>query len=64
MVYLGLPADAVQPYIAVAARLPTVAGMNVIETAALGKRFRRKWALHDCTLAIPGGHLVALVGPA
>jgi ABC-2 type transport system ATP-binding protein len=42
--------------------------MNVIETAALGKRYRRKWAqhqwaLHDCTLAIPGGHLVALVGP-
>jgi ABC-2 type transport system ATP-binding protein len=37
--------------------------MNVIETAALGKRYRRKWALRDCTLAIPGGHLVALVGP-
>jgi ABC-2 type transport system ATP-binding protein len=37
--------------------------MNVIETTALGKRYRRKWALHDCTLAIPGGHLVALVGP-
>ncbi len=37
--------------------------MNVIETNALGKRYRRKWALHDCTLAIPGGHLVALVGP-
>jgi len=37
--------------------------MNVIETTALGKRYRRKWALRDCTLAIPGGHLVALVGP-
>jgi ABC-2 type transport system ATP-binding protein len=37
--------------------------MNVIETSALGKRYRRKWALHDCTIAIPGGHLVALVGP-
>src|ERR1700722_14667435 len=63
MVYLRLPADAVQPYVAVAARLPTVAGMNVIETTALGKRYRRTWALRDCTLAIPGGHLVALVGP-
>ena len=37
--------------------------MNVIETTALGKRYRRTWALRDCTLAIPGGHLVALVGP-
>jgi ABC-2 type transport system ATP-binding protein len=37
--------------------------MNIIETTALGKRYRRKWALHDCTLTIPGGHLVALVGP-
>ena len=37
--------------------------MYVIETAALGKRYRRKWALRDCTLAIPAGHLVALVGP-
>jgi ABC-2 type transport system ATP-binding protein len=37
--------------------------MNAIETARLGKRFRRTWALRDCTLAIPGGHVVALVGP-
>jgi ABC-2 type transport system ATP-binding protein len=37
--------------------------MNVIESAALGKRYRRTWALHDCTLGIPGGHIVALVGP-
>jgi ABC-2 type transport system ATP-binding protein len=37
--------------------------MNVIETTALGKRYRSKWALRDCTLAIPDGHLVALVGP-
>ena len=37
--------------------------MNVIETSALGKRYRRKWALRGCTLAIPGGHIVALVGP-
>ena len=37
--------------------------MNVIETTLLNKRYRGKWALHDCTLAIPGNHLVALVGP-
>src|ERR1700722_1843493 len=37
--------------------------MNVIETSSLGKRYRRKWALRDCTLTIPGGHIVALVGP-
>jgi ABC-2 type transport system ATP-binding protein len=37
--------------------------MNVIECAALGKRYRRSWALRDCTLSIPAGHVVALVGP-
>lgn len=35
----------------------------VIETQALGKRYRGMWALADCTLAIPGGHVVGLVGP-
>jgi ABC-2 type transport system ATP-binding protein len=37
--------------------------MNVIETAALGRRYGSKWALRDCTVTIPDGHLVALVGP-
>jgi ABC-2 type transport system ATP-binding protein len=37
--------------------------MNVLETRALGKRYRRTWALADCTIAIPEGHLAALVGP-
>ena len=37
--------------------------MNIIESAGLGKRYRRTWALRDCTLGIPGGHVVALVGP-
>ena len=37
--------------------------MNVIESHGLGKRFRRTWALRDCTLAVPGGQVVALVGP-
>ncbi len=37
--------------------------MNAIEASGLGKRFRRTWALRDCSLAIPAGHVVALVGP-
>jgi ABC-2 type transport system ATP-binding protein len=35
----------------------------VIEASGLGKRYRRTWALRDCTLAIPEGHVVGLVGP-
>jgi ABC-2 type transport system ATP-binding protein len=34
-----------------------------IETTALGKRYGRRAALTDCTLAIPQGHVVGLVGP-
>jgi ABC-2 type transport system ATP-binding protein len=34
-----------------------------IATHGLGKRYRRLWALGDCTLAIPAGHVVGLVGP-
>jgi ABC-2 type transport system ATP-binding protein len=37
--------------------------MNVIETSGLGKRYGDAWALRECTLAIPAGHLAALVGP-
>lgn len=37
--------------------------MNVIETHLLGKSYGSKRALHDCTLAIPDAHVVALVGP-
>ncbi|HEY6277492.1 MAG TPA: ABC transporter ATP-binding protein [Streptosporangiaceae bacterium] len=37
--------------------------MNVIECGGLGKRYHRAWALRDCTVAIPGGRVVALVGP-
>ncbi|HEY6789103.1 MAG TPA: ABC transporter ATP-binding protein [Trebonia sp.] len=37
--------------------------MNVIETSGLGKRYGSTWALRDCTLAIPAGHVAALVGP-
>src|SRR5207244_2977432 len=37
--------------------------MNVIEASGLGKRYGSTWALRECTLAIPGGHVAALVGP-
>jgi ABC-2 type transport system ATP-binding protein len=35
----------------------------VIEANGLGKRYRRQWALTDCALSIPTGHVVGLVGP-
>jgi ABC-2 type transport system ATP-binding protein len=35
----------------------------VIETEGVGKRYRRLWALADCTVSIPAGHVVGLVGP-
>jgi ABC-2 type transport system ATP-binding protein len=35
----------------------------VIEAEGLGKRYRRLWALSDCTLSVPAGHVVGLVGP-
>jgi len=37
--------------------------MNVIEASGLGKRYGGTWALRDCSLAIPAGHVAALVGP-
>src|SRR6202161_3036254 len=37
--------------------------MNVIETIDLGKRYGKSWALRDCSLTVPAGHLAALVGP-
>jgi ABC-2 type transport system ATP-binding protein len=35
----------------------------VLETDALGKQYGRRWALRDCTLAVPEGKVVGLVGP-
>src|SRR5664280_1125469 len=35
----------------------------VMETAGLGKQYGKRWALHDCSLAIPEGKVVGLVGP-
>src|ERR1700686_3655914 len=37
--------------------------MNAVETNGLGKRYGNAWALRECTLAIPTGHVAALVGP-
>jgi ABC-2 type transport system ATP-binding protein len=37
--------------------------MNVIETHALAKSYGTTKALSECTLAIPEGHVAALVGP-
>lgn len=37
--------------------------MNIVESNRLGRSYRGTWALRDCTLAVPAGHVVALVGP-
>jgi ABC-2 type transport system ATP-binding protein len=37
--------------------------MNVIEASGLGKRYGSTWALRECSLVIPAGHVAALVGP-
>jgi ABC-2 type transport system ATP-binding protein len=37
--------------------------VSVIEASGLGKRYGGTWALRECSLAIPAGHVVALVGP-
>jgi ABC-2 type transport system ATP-binding protein len=34
-----------------------------IEAHGLGKRYGHRWALADCTLTIPTGHVAGLVGP-
>jgi ABC-2 type transport system ATP-binding protein len=36
--------------------------VSAIEARALGRRYRRGWALRDCTLRIPEQRVVALVG--
>ncbi len=35
----------------------------VLESRGLGKRYRERWALTDCTLSVPAGRVVGLVGP-
>jgi ABC-2 type transport system ATP-binding protein len=36
---------------------------TVLRARSLGKRYRRRWALRDCTLEIPAGRVTGLVGP-
>jgi ABC-2 type transport system ATP-binding protein len=36
---------------------------DVLKARGLGKRYGRRWALTDCNLEIPAGHVVGLVGP-
>jgi ABC-2 type transport system ATP-binding protein len=35
----------------------------VLSARRLGKRYGRKWALNECDLDVPAGHVVGLVGP-
>ena len=37
--------------------------MTALRAEGLGKRYRRRWALSGCTLAVPAGHVTGLVGP-
>ena len=36
---------------------------SVMEMSGLGRRYGRRWALRDCSLALPEGRVIALVGP-
>lgn len=36
---------------------------TVLRAVGLGKKYRRRWALSDCTLDVPAGKVVGLVGP-
>jgi ABC-2 type transport system ATP-binding protein len=36
---------------------------SVLRAQALGKKYGRRWALRECTIDIPAGHVVGLVGP-
>src|SRR5947207_11107408 len=37
--------------------------MPALSADRLGKRYGSRWALRDCTLALPSGTVTALVGP-
>ena len=36
---------------------------SVLRAQALGKKYGKRWALSDCSIDIPAGHVVGLVGP-
>ena len=35
----------------------------ILQADGLGKRYRQRWALRDCTVQLPAGRVVGLVGP-
>jgi len=37
--------------------------VKVLEASGLGKRYGSRWALRECALEVPAGHVTALVGP-
>jgi ABC-2 type transport system ATP-binding protein len=37
--------------------------VTALETNRLGKRYKRAWALRDCSLRLPAGRVAGLVGP-
>jgi len=37
--------------------------ITAVAARGLGKQYRRRWALRDCTLEIPAGRVTGLVGP-
>ncbi|MFC5825279.1 ABC transporter ATP-binding protein [Nonomuraea insulae] len=36
---------------------------SVLHAQGLGRKYGKRWALRDCTIDIPAGHVVGLVGP-
>ncbi|MFC7591971.1 ABC transporter ATP-binding protein [Nonomuraea antimicrobica] len=36
---------------------------SVLQAQGLGKKYGKRWALRECTVDIPAGHVVGLVGP-
>jgi ABC-2 type transport system ATP-binding protein len=41
----------------------TPGGTSALRARGLAKQYRGRWALSDCTLDVPAGHVVGLVGP-
>ncbi|MGW2178362.1 ABC transporter ATP-binding protein [Streptomyces sp. NPDC001732] len=41
----------------------TASGAWALEVRGLGKRYRRGWALRDCSFRLPAGRICGLVGP-
>lgn len=36
---------------------------DALETVGLGRRYRNKWGLRDCSLTVPSGSITGLIGP-